>query len=241
MQAQSTIAYALAKLPRTMASPEKLAWILLLLRTFHCLEAARSSLHRHSDFTGEILLRIAAEIEVHQLQIRYPWSELLRTHGESATHEQQDAAWRGVRDRLRAYTAWCLAKDYEFFQQRRDWREVKKLYAPPPPGKGGQDVREAALLAFVFGPAPIVSEEEAKHDRRAAMAGYEVAIARIERWLQDDRLTPWNERVAELRRRIGWVPGNFGQLLEDDEASFAKTLQRLGLRHEYGSYARPRA
>jgi len=237
MQAQSTIAYAFAGLRGGAGSPEMLAWILILLRAFHCLEAVRSSLHRNSDFTGNILLRVAAEIEVHQLQIRYPWSRLLRIHGRDAPEEKQSAAWRAVRDRLRAYTAWCLAKDREFFEQRRDWREVNKLFAPTLPAEAQADEREAALLAFVFGPPQVISEQEALEDRRKAIEAYDEAIGRIDHWLSDERLSPWHERLGVLTRSVGWVPSNFGQMFNDRETSFAKALQQLGLRHEYGVYA----
>ncbi len=117
--------------------------------------------------------------------------------------------------------------------------EIEGVFRPTRPEEVPTDPKEAALLAFTFGEPEIVSEQEAALDRMQVRKALLADHDRLERWLADDRLSPWAARIETLKQRTrGRVTTNFAQLFNDTATSFASSLKLLSLRHEYLWYAR---
>ena len=100
-------------------TPELLAWVASWMRAFACLEAAGGLLIRNAKLGADMLYRSALELQEQVEIIREPWESLakLRHVGGNVRlgESRKNGAWADVRERLRAYTAWCLRQDLKYF------------------------------------------------------------------------------------------------------------------------------
>jgi hypothetical protein len=208
---------------KSLPPPELLAWSVLWLRAWSILEAARCAIAAPNTLPALLLWRPAFEVQFQLLAI-YNFSIDSLFPGMTGIES--------TRSKLLAYLAWGLASDLEFAERRSDPNEIAGLNVPQ-----GPDL--APYLDSLYGPSPIVSEQESEHNIRRERAAWTKRVGQIKSWLSDDRLQVWHLRITQLRGPDLKRPvPSYYEILGADNSRFTTALKALELPLAYPAYMR---
>ncbi|MDD3847148.1 MAG: hypothetical protein PHC90_12435 [Syntrophorhabdaceae bacterium] len=191
----------LADLNERHATYERVGWLSLWAKVMAALESMIPALQSGSDLILESLSRATFEWLQHQLAITDPIHDLLenrRTHKEIVMTEY---AYRSVVDRLRAYTAWCLWSDKNYYQELIDPRTQKNIWDSGPAREILQNAKKLQSYERFYGPLDSeIDENKLRQGRRNMEALYREKIRRIEDWLGDTKVKHWSNKLKDNYR-----------------------------------------
>lgn len=172
-------------------TPEKVAWLSLWSRAFGHVRGALGAWQQDSLITLKILSRLVTELQLHLRAIVAPISE----------PSDPDSARLQVRDRLSAYTAWCLSGDVAIcrFQLKPD--TLAGFFDPQPTREQvaalGDELE--AWTRLTGQEYEIRSDQEADLDRKRAEAVIRDRLERYQAWQDHPRLSQWRHRIRQLK------------------------------------------
>lgn len=224
----------LADLNERHATYERVGWLSLWAKVMAALESMIPALHSGSDLILESLSRATFEWLQHQLAITDPIHDLLenrRTHKEIVMTEY---AYRSVVDRLRAYTAWCLWSDKNYYQELIDPRTQKNIWDSGPAREILQNAKKLQSYERFYGPLDSeIDENKLRQGRRNMEALYREKIRRIEDWLGDTKVKHWSNKLKDNYRSRQF---SFFSLFGED-SKITERLHKYQLRFAYTSYS----
>jgi hypothetical protein len=218
IQQQARLSRVLSRFERAEPSPEVLAWLSLWSRCFGLCDAARGAWARQTLLGLGFLERPAFELALHT-QVVF----------EADTNQ-----------RLRAYVAWCLDADRRYWSALSQPDHLQRVYDPQP----ARDHARALIslhpeVSELFGDVEVLSDQEAEIDLATTRRRAEDEVARIDRWLRDDRIAPWVERIAALQLRNKRKFGvQFYALFNESESTVFQRLCQTDSKHAYLSFSR---
>jgi len=205
------------------STPEKVAWMIFWTRSVLAADTTLASFDPISEMSLAVLQRMCLEMELQLRVITEPVMKKKSARG--------DVEWREVKNRFRAYTAWCLWADMSLLEDILhpknmdsvcDTSAARKVLADPKKRKlweehhwGGKELYEGA-----------------KGVNRAELERYYKAKLRGVRELLDD------SSLAFWVRKLEGRPPSFFALFNEDERSVCRRLNSMGIRFAYSLYSR---
>ena len=222
------------------ASPERLAWLTIWTKTFTALDGAIGALSRNSLFLLNIISRCVFEGSLHIEIILEPASKLFNLksshHKVSITKSSEKFVFNQSIDRLRAYTAWCLWNDKQFYKELYDHRTLNGIWAPKPAMEILTDQNKREVHERFFRPLDLeIDKQVLDEDRKEMKKHIQTKMELLEGWLEDPILSNWYKKIEKLAQQYhGSIP--FFAIFEETTTSIAKRLNKIGLRFGYSSY-----
>lgn len=232
LTAEAVYAHMLRAVGAKPVTPEKVAWLTIWSRLFNTLAGARGAKDVQSNMSILALARVAYEVSLHVEAIGLP---ALTTAESGALTEE---TWEAVRDRLRAYCAWTLRGDERLHERlAKPWhlhaahdRQLEREFIHDLGDSVGK------WEAMSGQKLELVSKQEEAQDRRRAQDRFQSELKRIRKWLSDDRLKPWRDKLDQLERNErGTV--SFFQLVGAG-TSVSDFLKQRGMSIGYFEYLR---
>lgn len=199
-------------------------WLILWTRVYQGLNGLRGAIDYESPYSAEIIQRALFETCVHVMAIGRPIQD-----GKSLLPFK--LGLEAAQERLVAYLTWCLWKDAE------RWRELLR----PTVLRGVFDPRPARDYAARYGPEELVerfgedfetlTDAEAERERTGAEHSAREHMAKIRRWLEDERLSPYVEQLRSQK------PDSFLGLVNEAESSIFKLLEQYNAAFAYQAYS----
>lgn len=237
---QGSLANMLKRINNVAVNAERLAWFGLWTKTFAVLDGARAALARNSQYVLQMLSRLTFESVLHIRTICEPVSklcELKSTAFKTKISEQAlQRGWNDAIERMRAYTAWCLWNDRQFYQELIDERTLNEVWNPNPARDIANDPEKLAIHETLFGPLGVeINTDELKKGRSKQKRQLRLNLDRVEAWLNHSDIQPWFTKLNELKERPPHKTSFFA-LVNETEESISKRLQSVKLRFAYASY-----
>ncbi len=224
------------------ATFERLGWLTLWSKTITALESAISAFQFGSDWILQTISRSTFEWVLHSLVILEPSADLISFEESSnfkvsVSKERQDDSNRETVNRLRAYAAWCLWADRDYYDECIHPKTLADGWSGNPAKDILADKESLQQYVNLFGTQVFEAEtSEAKllQGKRNMEKFYADKKERVARLLKDPQLKVWTDRLQDLQRRNKGSVSFFN--LFDSEASVPKTLKKHGLRFAYMNY-----
>jgi len=238
---QARAANMLRDIDQIEATPERVAWLSIWMKTFAALENAQAALERSSLYLLRILSRIAFEANLHMEIISEPaiqlFSKVRVSHKVTITDRSRRYVWSETADRLRGYTAWCLWNDRDYYKELLNRRTLNGVWDPDPARQILADKDKLRRYEAIFGPLDVATEKrELEKGREHAEKHFRKKLKRVEVWLEDPSLLRWKDKLQRLecsKKR----PVPFFDLFHDESTrSIPKRLKDIGLRFAYCTY-----
>lgn len=216
---QLRLSQVLARFERAEASPEVVGCLSLWSRCFGLCDAARGAWDRQTLLGLGFLERPAFELAL-QTEVVF---------------EAADA-----NERLCAYVAWCLDADRRYWAALAQDDHLQCAFDPRP----ARDHARALMnlhpeVAAMFGEVEVAGDHEAEVELDTTRRTAEGKIARIDAWLEDERLAPWAARIATLQRKHNKKHGiQFYALFNETESSVYQRLNKNDSKHAYLAFSR---
>ncbi len=233
LTAEAVYANMLRVVPAKPVTPEKVAWLTIWSRLFNTIEGVRGAKDVQSNMSILALARVAYEVSLHVEAIGLP---ALTAAGSGGLTEE---AWEAVRDRLRAYCAWTLRGDERLHERlTKPWhllaahdRQLERDFIHD----WGDSV--GMWEAMSGQKLELVSKQEEAQDRRRAQAQFQAELTRIRKWLSDERLKPWRDKLHQLEQKDDRGTVSFFQLVGAG-TSVSNFLNQRGMSIGYFEYLR---
>ena len=177
----------------------------------------------------QIMSRVVFELSFQVQAVLHPRLALidLKTRGHTVKDTAIASSFQGIRDRLCAYTAWCLRADLETAEKFTKPSVMRQVFDPRPIQELARNPERLRAQEVLFGPVEVLSMQEADKDRQEALATWEKRKARLRSLLSDSRLTQWLRRIQALRERQ--IPVSLFNLIGEDPESLRSFLEKLDL------------
>lgn len=224
------------------ATFERLGWLTLWSKTTTALESAISAFQFGSDWILQTISRSTFEWVLHSLVILEPSSDLISFEESSkfkvsVSKEKRDDSNRETVNRLRAYAAWCLWSDKDYYDECIHPKALADGWSGNPAKDILSDKESLQQYVNLFGTQVFEAEtNEAKllHEKKNMERFYAAKKERVARLLNEPQIKVWTDRLQNLQRRNKGSVSFFN--LFDSEASVPKTLKKHGLRFAYMHY-----
>lgn len=224
----------LADFDETSATYERVGWLSLWAKVMTALESIIPALHSGSNLILQSLSRATFEWMQHQFTITDPIHDLIEHIQTSREIVMTEYAYRSVVDRLRAYTAWCLWSDKNYYQEIIDPRTQKNIWDSRPAREIFKNPEKLQCYEKFYGPLDSeIDDDKLKQGRRKMEALYREKIRRINDWLGDITIQHWSKKLEENNRSRTF---SFFSLFEDN-GKITKQLNKYQLRFAYASYS----
>jgi hypothetical protein len=229
----------LESVPPLKATPERLAWLGFSARAFQILNAARGALSHDSEFGMSAAHRSSFEVALQMQVIMEPVSVLAKASRSAQTHVAATAwerEWLEAVKRLRAYAAWCLLHDSDY------WRFVLSRGVLDDIWDGGaerdivQDPKHLAFHEKMFGPLDLMNEHELVRERQQMEEEARAALERISGWLGEPGLVEWRDKCRAMSDGNNRRVPEFFALFDESAQSIGARLRNQELRFAYGPY-----
>jgi hypothetical protein len=233
----------MADVTEEKVTSERLGWLSLCTKMLVALQSAISAAESHSEWLLEIISRSTTEWMLHAWVLNdsdfHQDFSRLRELSEKIVvlPSSQDHSLRETVDRLRAYAAWCLWSDLEYFTRRIDRRNMNEVWSPDPtvPVELTVSEEQREKLEQLFGKVEAGPDaSELREGRKRIEAVLQEKIDRIRLWLSDPFLEPWYEKIKA--RPEGKSSLSFFALFGDESTIF-KQLRKLGVPQAYSTYS----
>ncbi|MGH7570821.1 MAG: hypothetical protein ACREMK_03120 [Gemmatimonadota bacterium] len=199
-------------------SGPSVGWYALWAKHFLLLSAVRSALREESSLLLDLLNRPLFELELHIGTIGNPRWRGGDPESRDFADIPVDEPPEEIRDRLKAYCAWCLEEDVLLLENRLEPGMLDMLF----------DYRWQRELVRAMGPyrehherelgeIEIVSDAEAKLDRERYEKALDARRAMTERLIKDLDLSEWVDRIRKQRKKRTYLP--FTDLFESSQGS----------------------
>jgi hypothetical protein len=237
---QSRLANMLKCINNVTVNAERLAWFGLWTKTFAILDGARAALARNSQYVLQMLSRVTFESMLHIRTICEPVSKLYElksaTFKTQISEQAEQRAWNDAIERMRAYTAWCLWNDRQFYQELIDERTLNDVWNPNPARDIANDPEKLAIHEALFGPLDVeINSTQLKKGRSKQERQLRLNLNRVEAWLNHSDIQSWFTKLNELKESPQYKTSFFA-LFNETEESISKRLQSFELRFAYASY-----
>ncbi len=216
------------------ATYERVGWLSLWAKVMAALESIVPALHSGSNLILQSLSRATFEWIQHQLAITDPVHDLLENKQANRKVVMTDYAYRSVVDRLRAYMAWCLWSDRNYYRELIDPGTQKNIWNPGPAREIYRNTEKLQCYERFYGPLDSeIDENKLKQGRRNMEALCREKIRRIDDWLGDIKIQRWSKKLEENN---GSRTFPFFSLFGNDN-KITKRLKKYQLRFAYASYS----
>ncbi len=229
----------LSKVAETKATPERLAWLNLMTQSVTAVNAGISAFESCSNWTLKVVQRAVFEWELITIAISGNFELLDNTRPSQGNPIifPQEFRERQSRiscvDRLRAYTAFCLWSDRDYYRKRISGRNMQRAFTEERSPTLGPEL-EAKEVGLFFGSSSETDQEDLDRRRVIEQDAIQNEIARIDQWLVDPTLQPWTEKLSRLAEQQKG-PMSYWQLI-DVGRSVSEELQNLDLHYAYSIY-----
>jgi len=222
------------------ATAERLGWLNLWTKTFTALDSAVSAFEYRSDLVLQMIARCTFEWQLHAHVIMDPISDL---HAQEKSNPKvvvlgsRERSLRETVDRLRAYTAWCLWSDKDYYEEFVHPRNLAGIWDTSPAKEILADGQRLELYKRFFGSLDVEIDEKKLAERRQEMKRmFTEKIERIDQWLSDPHLKPWINKIRELsenNKSKNKGPVTFFSLFD---SSVGRRLKQHGMKFGYAAY-----
>jgi hypothetical protein len=153
----------------------------------------------------------------------------------NVSNRSRDYSKRQTVDRLRAYAAWCLWSDRDYYDQCIDPRTLADGWAGNPAKEILADKEFLRQYENLFGKLEAETDEaKLRQEKKKMELFYKAKKERVARLLEDSQLNIWTDKLRELQQRNKGSVSFFN--LFDPDASVPKSLKKHGLRFTYIHY-----
>lgn len=201
---QSSGAHLLRLIEERTFSFERLAWLTLWNKSYWILDSARSAFRTSAEYALDVLARVSFELWLHVKTIA-----------------EQDGD-----ERLRAYTAWCIASDVNYQQQLVRPDTLDAIWDSRPAQNILSDQARLEEWEKMFGPLKIdVDQKNLRAGRFRQQNQERHRLHRLKSWLAHKDLLPWKRKLDLLTRNQFQV--SFFALVDPSVSSVRKQLRSL--------------
>lgn len=235
---QARVANLLKSINDSKATFERISWISLWPKVFAMTDAIFSAVTRNSEYLIKILTRVSFE---QMLQV-YTIAEPIHKHFENdktangikSKLYNEVAAWKETADRLKAYAAWCLWNDKQYFEELLHFKTQHGIFDIHPEVDIANDPVKLAVYESIFGILDAETDyRKVEKERLRFQDKAQRNLVRIKSWLNYRELLPWKE-VISTKQKNKLV--TFFSLFNESEHSIAKRLKGMDVRWMYASY-----
>lgn len=228
----------LRQVKETKATPERIGWLNLWAKTFTDLESGFFALKFKSDLVLQMLSRSTFEWLLHVQALYDPIYNLYaqRHSGDKIVIPQpsENYALKKCVDLLRAYTAWCLWSDKQYYKRIISGETMDGVWDAKPAEEILANEKKLEMHESFFGPLDIETDaQKLREGQQKVRHRYREKINRIEGWLSDPQLRPWKEKIEKLPK--GSV--SFFSLVSSEDKTVSKRLDKLGISFAYQQYS----
>lgn len=221
--------------------PERIAWLTIWTRTFAILDGILGALERSNLVILQVMDRMAFECLMHAEIILEPVAKLWNAKKKGVNVIVSDSfevrAWQQVRQRLQAYTAWCLWNDRFYYTELLDYRTLYHIWDPAPGLRARTAKKQIPDYEILFGPTEIETDpDKICEGKRQMEAMLQLRLARCDDWLTDSRMVTWKMKLDSLQKANN-KSVSFIQLIQNDtKKSISRRLQDVERRFMYVEY-----
>jgi len=224
----------LADFNETSATYERIGWLSLWTKVMTALESIIPAVQSGSNLILQSLSRATFEWMQHQFAITDPIHDLIENMRINKQVAISEYVYRSVVDRLRAYAAWCLWSDKNFYQELLDPRTQRNIWDSRPAREILENAKKWQQHEMLYGPLNSETDEKKlKQGRRNMEALYREKIRRIDDWLGDAKIQHWFKKLEE---NSNFRTFSFFSLFGDDN-TLEQRLNKYQLRFAYISYS----
>ena len=237
---QARAANLLKSINDSKATFERISWISLWTKVFAITDAIFSAVTRNSEYLIAILTRVSFE---QMLQV-YTIAEPIHKHfendetanGSKSKLHNEVVAWKETVDRLKAYAAWCLWNDKQYFEELLHFKTQNGIFDIHPAVDIANDPAKLAFYESIYGILDAETDyREVKKERLRFQDNAQRNLVRIKSWLNYRELLPWKKLISTKQKN---KPVTFFSLFNESEYSIAKRLKGMDARWMYASYMR---
>jgi hypothetical protein len=228
------------------ATVERLGWLNLWSKTMMAFDSARLAYSRRSDSVGsgsilKIIYRSTFEYKLHSMVLANldAFVEDNEELSDKVVALKQSPKYvrNQIRERLRAYTVWCLWSDKAYYEELIHPKTLLGVWNPEPAREmlkhdKFRNIQEK-LFAPIFGQIPAETNEELREGYKSMKEFYEEKINLINFWISDSKLLKYAHKIKTLSREKRC---SFFAILDPDISSVAKQLSIFESRFAYGEY-----
>lgn len=219
------LAHLLIGIDGTAVTPERLGWMQLWSLHFTLVEELLAAIRSESSLSLNLLARTHFEALLYVLAIAEP------SGGDGGDPE--------VRDRLLAYTAWCLWQDLSWYDEVLDRRTQRGVWdtslARELADEFEADPEKRAAFESLFGEVPAIDPVAQSRRRSESGANLSDHRRRVVLWLQHDDLVPWRRKLEEAKQNRSHIHSYFD--LIGTARSVPGQLNQHDMRWAYASFS----
>jgi hypothetical protein len=229
----------LSKVTEEKATSERLAWLNLVTQSITAVNAGITAFESRSNWTLKVIQRAVFEWELITIGISGNF-ELLDTSNSSQGNPiifpqefRESQSHRTCVARLRAYTAFCLWSDRDYYKKRISGRNMQRSYTEELYPTFGPEL-EARRVDLFFDRSSETDQADLDERRVKAEGEIQKEIDRIGQWLADPTLQKWTEKLSRFAEQKKG-PMSYWELI-DVGRSVPGELQNLDLHYAYSIY-----
>lgn len=238
---QARAANLLKNINDSKATFERISWISIWTKVFAINDAIFSAVNRNSKYLIEILTRVSFEQMLQGYTICDPILKNFENdetaNGVKSKPHNEVVAWEETVDRLKAYTAWCLWNDKQYFEELLQFKTQNGIFDIHPAVDIANDPVKLTCYESIFGILDAETDyRKVKKERLRFQDNAQRNLVRIKSWLNDRELSRWKEVISTKQKNNPVV--SFFSLFNESEYSIAKRLKGMDVRWMYASYKR---
>lgn len=239
---QARAADLLKQIDDKEATPDRIAWFTIWTRAFSILEGVLAGLSYSSSTVLAVLDRMSFECLLHVEAILEPIARMWAANANGpkvvVSARIEELAWLQVRQRLQAYTAWCLWNDRSYYADLASAATLAEIWDPAPGLRLIADMKKyPGIEKLLHGHAMPVRTDRGTiaRGRKQMSTELQARLSRCDSWLEDSRLIAWTQRLHKLADEHIRTP-SFFELLFEHKPSVSKRLREVARRFSYSQY-----
>ena len=194
---------------------ERAAWLCLWTRLFNILDGIKSSVYHKTELILNILDRVLFEYTIQIFTI----------------------AEKDQKDRLIAFSAWCLYNDYLFQESILNPSTMEGVWDIEEEKEILEDLEGRQIREKLFGPindSNLTTDYQEANRKKFSHKSQEYKKQdRIRKWFENKQISPWIKKIESLKKKS---PSIF-QLFDKTERNFYLRLKNLKLNDKDISFA----
>lgn len=212
-------------------TPQRLAWMIIWTHVFSTIEGTRTAILRNSEYSLHLLERSSIELELLVFAILKP----LRESNESNSDANQD-----VKERLAAYSAWCLWKDISVLERKLERRNIDPVWDDSIRHEIAKDPDRLEKFELLYGQLEMEDPKELNRKRRDHEKQTWESQFQLKKFADHPEIRPWVDKleansIKARRRKEKWI-SSYYSLIGESETSVMNRLNKMGLAFGYSVY-----
>jgi len=215
----------------------RIAWFNIWTRVFSILEGIFCALPKNSLYVLRMLERASFEMTLQIQSIMAPmlrnYNRIEKTNNEQGASIASKNAEKETIMRLEAYAAYCIWKDYLFYNELVKPDNLNAVWDAKPAEQIYRDLDRLAAYEAIYGELNVeIDERELKKGRLRQQNEGQHMLHRLITWLDHPNLKPWHKKLKKDRFMT------FFTLIGDERTSVKNSLDGFGLSFGYPVYSK---